>query len=66
MSTRTKHQWTVTLQRNDGKVVERPVSAYWDPERDDTPEAIGNAGRAEAHMAADKKFDFAVISVARA
>lgn len=66
MSARIKHCWNVTLQRDDGQVIERPVSAYWDPDRDDTPEAIGNAGRAEAHMASGKKHEFAVIAVARA
>lgn len=63
--TRIKHSWNVTLQRDDGEVIERPVHAFWDPDRDDTPDHIGIAAKAEAHMASGKRHEFAVIAVAR-
>lgn len=59
---RTKHRWTVTLQANDGEVVEREVRAYWDPARDDTAEAIGLAAKAEAFAATRGQRTFSPIA----
>lgn len=62
---RKKFHWNVTLQSETGEIVERKVSAYWDPEAPDAAEAIMRAGRVEAWMASGKQIQFAPISATR-
>jgi hypothetical protein len=61
---RTKHHWTVTLQGEDGYVVERPFSSFWDPEQEGCQEAVGSAAAIEARVEVNKQQRFVPIAVA--
>lgn len=51
MIDRRLHGWTITLGRIDnGAQVEREIHNYWDPDRIETPDAIGAAAAAEAFL----------------
>ena len=65
MSARRKYHWTVTLQADTGEIVEQPVTAFWDPGKEGTSEAIGNTAKAEAWQQHNQKVQFHVIAVAR-
>lgn len=54
MSTRTMNHWNVTLQRADGEIVEYKFSAYWDPEQQETTEAVKTAAAAQAWWESNK------------
>ena len=62
MSTRQKYHWNVTLQADTGEIVERTVSAFWDPEQEGVREAVMAAGKAEAWWASRKQTEYAAIS----
>lgn len=62
--TRRKHTWKVTLQRDDGEVVERQVHAYWNPAQEGCNEAVGVTARAEAFMASRQQHQFHPLAVA--
>lgn len=60
---RVKNTWVVTLQADDGKIVEREVKAFWDPEQEGCSEAVGRTAKAEAHRASNNQREYAPISV---
>lgn len=61
---RTKNHWNVTLQRDDGQIVEQRVSAFWDPAQEGCNEAVMRTGKAEAWAASNRQHEFAPISAA--
>lgn len=60
---RTKFHWKVQLQEDTGKIVERTVAAFWSPEKEGTKEAIGDAAKVAAHMASNKRHEYAPVAV---
>lgn len=63
---RTPYEWDVTLQREDGEVIDFPFTAYWDPTKDDdfvTPESIGNAAQAMAYVQGGKQYRYKPVGV---
>jgi hypothetical protein len=61
---RIRHNWNVTLQREDGEVLTEKVAAYWDPGFEGINDTVGHAARTQAHAKTGKRFEFAVIAVA--
>lgn len=59
---RKKYEWNVTLQREDGQIVDRKVRAYWDPEQEGCSEAVAVTAAAEAWWEGKKAYSFAPIA----
>lgn len=62
---RQKFRWTATLQRDDGKIVERQMAVYWRPDQEDSAAEVAKAAAAEAYWASNKQHTFAPISASR-
>lgn len=61
---RTKNRWNVTLQREDGKVVETKFETFWRADQEDSADAVMNAAQAQAYISSGKQYRFSPISAA--
>lgn len=43
MQPRTQFKYKVQLQRNDGQILERDASVYWDPQREGAAELVATS-----------------------
>lgn len=60
---RKRHTWKVTLHDNQGTTQEVEIKNYWDPAREETKEAIGQAAAIEAHMKSGKRIGYSPTKV---
>jgi hypothetical protein len=63
---RKQHKWNVTLQRDDGEIVEYPLSAYWSPDFEGIQTVVGNTAQAQAYLESGKTHKFAPIAASPA